>query len=125
MSDLGIGLDRDSPACEDRLGFARQKKCSGSERPVERLDSHTVPGGEQSAVVAIPDSECEHPIQAIQAVSAPQLVRSEHHLGVSLGSEGASMALEFLAKLQEVIDLSVVGDPVTTGWIGHRLRPRL
>ena len=68
---------------ENRLDLRAEQERSALLRVVERLDAVTVAGEEQPALLAIPDGEGEHPVEAVERRLSPCRVGVEHNLGVA------------------------------------------
>src|SRR5579863_4802732 len=68
----------------------------------------------------ITDREREHSIQTLYAVRTFLLIEMNNHLGVGVGGKAMALAFEFSAKLSEVVDFSVVGDPHRAVFVAHR-----
>src|SRR2546429_660487 len=67
----------------------------------------------QGPRLAIPEREREHAIEPLErAPKAPFDNRRQHHLRIRVPTEATAEPSEVLAKLAEVVDLTVVGDEV-------------
>ena len=115
------------PAGEDRLDLAREEEhlalAVGVRHPgeVDRLDAEVVAGQGEPLLVAVPDRQPEHAVEAVERVVPPLRERLEHDLGVGVGREGAAERLQLGAQVEVVVDLAVVGDHVAPVGGVHRL----
>src|SRR5512146_2170949 len=88
---------------------------------VERLDVQPIASAEQLPLGAVPDRECEHPAQVIDAVAPILLVQMDNRLGVTFRSVAVAGRFEISAQLLMVIDLAVEDDPDVLVFVGKRL----
>ena len=79
--------------------FALVDSYEGGRCAFERLYAQAVAGEKQRLVVAIPDGEGEHAVEALEAAGAPLPPGGEDRLGVALGDEGVPLRLQLGAKL--------------------------
>lgn len=70
---------------------------------------------------SIPESKGEHSAEFLQALFTPCAVRFQHDFGIGVADECTSATFEFLAHIAEVVNLTVVDDPVSSVGIVHRL----
>src|SRR2546428_8014713 len=96
---------------EQRLDLGREQEVSRRLGVVKGLDAEPVARTEQPATVAIPDRECEHPLDARETVLTPAQIRVEQYLGVGTCRERRASPLELGAQLAVIVDLSVEDDP--------------
>src|SRR5256712_11551797 len=96
---------------EQRLDLGREQEVSRRLGVVKGLDAEPVARTEQPATVAIPDRECEHPLDARETVLTPAQIRVEQYLGVGTCRERRASPLELGAELAVIVDLSVEDDP--------------
>jgi len=89
---------------------------------IERLDAEVIARHEQrgNRSAKIADGEGEHSVQALYAVRAFFLVKMDDHFGVGVGREAVPFAFEFMAKVSEVVNLAVIGDPDGAVFVAHR-----
>ena len=59
------------------------------------------------------DRERPHSIESLQASDTPLRIRCDDDFSIGRGPEKRSQALKLAANLQIVVDLAVIGDPVT------------
>src|SRR5690606_29398702 len=92
-----------------RLEFRAKNNLTTSEYCiVERLDAEPVPRQEQRFGTTVPQRECEHSVETIEAALAPLLPGMHDYLGIASGAEYVTLSYEFLGKLPEIVDLTVV-----------------
>jgi len=87
---------------------------------MRKIAAHQATGNDVPAVV---DSECEHPVEPLDAVRAPLLKRVQQHLGIGMVGAPAVLAerLEFLADRRMVVDFAVERHGHGAGVVHHRL----
>ena len=73
--------------------------------------------------LSVPEGEGKHAAKLMQAPLTPVPIGFEDHLGVGIAAKVQSRLLELRANLAEVVDLSVVDDPVAGCGIVHGLMP--
>ena len=88
---------------------------------VERLDAQAVPGAEKSTGVLVPDGEREHAAEVRDAVRAVLLIGVQDGFGVAMGCVAMAGGFQARAEIGVVEDLSVVDNPETAVFVGHRL----
>ncbi|HYA12764.1 MAG TPA: hypothetical protein VEF33_00330, partial [Syntrophales bacterium] len=89
-------------------------------RIIKWLDPKPVPDAEQSLPGFIPQGKGKHTPQMVHTVGTPLAVGLQDHLGV--GSSDELLLPQFGPQLEEIINLTVKGDPVAP-LIPHRLIP--
>ena len=67
------------------------------------------------------DREGEHAVQVREAVFTPGAIGGHQDLGIAMGGESDSGALEGSAKVREVVDFAVESDCDLAGASYHRL----
>jgi hypothetical protein len=77
-----IELARDFRADQQRFDFRRQQQSARRLRPIQRLFTRAIAGGNQRARAAVPQGEREHAAQPPEEVLAPLLVRVHEHFDV-------------------------------------------
>ena len=92
---------------------------------VERLDPEAVPREHEPPPARVPDRDGEHPAQALCELFAVLFVEMEHHFGVAVRPEVMSGALQLVAQLAVVVDLTVLDDVEGAVLVGDRLVARL
>src|SRR5579864_2509085 len=88
---------------------------------VQRLNSHGISRQEQLVPLRIPDCEAEHASQFCQATFTPAPVSPQQHFRIGMAAKRGALALQGFANLPEVVNLTVVGNPVSGLRIVHRL----
>src|SRR5205085_7475551 len=86
---------------------------------VKRFDAEPVACAKQPARPSVPNRECEHPLNPLQAVLAPAEICLQQHFGVGARGELPAGALQLGAQLAMIVDLAVEDDRGAFG--GHRL----
>ena len=98
------------------MGQQRPQLGSEKQRPVllgvvERLLPETVPHQMQHPVLAIPQGQGKHAVDAIEGgAQPPGADRLHHHLGVAVTAKEAAVVGESGPQLDRVVALAVVGD---------------
>ena len=72
-------------------------------------------------LAGVPDGEGPHAIEAELTILPPLCIGGEDDLAVRAGDETVAEAAQLLAQLDVVVNFAVVGQPVTSLGIGHRL----
>src|SRR5581483_9366864 len=88
---------------------------------VQGLDSHVIAREEELTLSGIPDRECEHASKFVEASTCPSSIRLQNYFGIGVASEVCSCQFQLGANFAEVINLSVVDDPITSFRIVHWL----
>src|SRR5580700_6914542 len=88
---------------------------------MQRLDAEAVARQEQPSFLDIPDGKGPHAVEAQLALRTPLRIGGEDDLAVGVGDETMAETTQFLAQLNVVVDLAVIGQPVTPFGVGHRL----
>ena len=115
---------------EQRLDLDANRKRAVDDRVVEGLDAEPIAGAKQLLALPIPNGEREHAVEVVQRLGTPMGVRCEQHLRVAGRPELVAERLQLRLQLQEVVDLSVVGDPqpavrLDMGWCPAADRSRI
>src|SRR2546423_885601 len=71
----------------------------------------------------IPDGEGEHPPKFEQALGTPTRIGLQHHFGIGMAYERRAFPLKLCPNVAEVVNLSVVDNPVAGLGIEHGLVP--
>jgi len=71
--------------------------------------------------LGIPDSKCEHPAQFIEERIAPTSQCFENHFGIGMTGEAIPLSFKTRTQILTVVDLAVVGNPVSSEWVLHGL----
>ena len=88
---------------------------------IQRLYSQPISGQDNATGIALPEREREHAQKAFDAFCAPRMVRFDNDLGVPIGEKSIAAGLELFAKLSEIINAAVEGDPDSQFGVEHRL----
>ena len=72
-----IGDRGESRKGEERLDLGGKHEVSGGRRVIKRLDPQAIASAEQTARPSVPDRECEHPLNVLEAVLAPLAIGME------------------------------------------------
>jgi hypothetical protein len=80
-------------------------------------------GDEQAVLAGVPESEGEHSTKFREASLAPPGISLEQNFGVGVAGELRAGPVKLAPNVAEVIDLSVVNDPVAGFRIVHGLMP--
>ena len=124
VADAGLAGRKRLAGGAERLELAREHETTPFEPVVEGLDAEAVARAEELATLPVPDRERPHPVEPLDAASAPLVVGGEDHLGVRAGAEAVTAGLELTPELEVVVDLAVVDESIPILRIGHRLPPR-
>ncbi len=121
---LEVQLGAPGRVREHALDLGGEHERLAEPRPVERLDPEPVARQRETPLVAVPDGQREHPVEALERLFAPGGERVEHDLGVAGRAEREAERLELSAQLLEVVDLAVVVEHVAAVGRDHRLAGR-
>src|ERR1700722_1250327 len=88
---------------------------------MQRFDAKAVARQKQSMLAGIPDSKCPHSIEPQLTVRSPLRISRKNDLAIRVRDETMAETAQLLAQLNVVVDLTVIGEPVTSVSIGHRL----
>src|ERR1700733_10509892 len=106
---------------EQGLDFGRKGKTASLLHVVARFDSEMISchkqGGAAGAQVA--NAECEHTVQAFNAVWAFLLVEVNDDFSLALRRKSVPLHLQIAAQFGEIVDLTVVGDPDSSIFVAH------
>ena len=106
------------------LDLGRDRNQSVGRAPqVQRLDPEAIASRERPPGDAVDEHEGEHAVEALEASLAPFPVSVQDDLGVAARHERISQRFELRAKLDVIVDLAVVDDPVAPIGSRHRLMP--
>ena len=119
--DTLVDLRVDVAENRERLGFRREGKGAPPVGVQEGLLAETVPRTEEHTAPRVPDREGEHPVQLGQTVRPPLRVGAQQDFGGGLAPEAVAEAAQAIPKLDEVVDLAVVGDRESRLGIQHGL----
>jgi hypothetical protein len=104
------------------LEFGGEEEAATLPSVVERLFAVAITGEVEAALVAVPEGEGEHPVEAGEGLgNAPAFEGGEEDLGV--GGAAPGEGTEFLAEVLVVVDLAVEGDDEALRGGGHGLVP--
>jgi hypothetical protein len=106
---------------DERLDLRTEQQVVAGARPVQRLDPVSIAGDEERALVAIPDGEGEHAVEALDAARAPLAVGEQHDLGVGVRAKRVAARDQLVAQLAEVVEFAVVDDRQAPVLGTHRL----
>src|SRR3989442_3408467 len=124
MQRLPIHRPGNLRMAEQRLDLRGEEHDAVAAPVVEGLLAETITGDQQPPPPAVPERECEHAPQVLDAGVTVTLVGGEDHLGVAGRGERPAGRVEPGAKLAEVVDLAVEDDAQLAVRAGHRLPPR-
>src|SRR5271170_7524270 len=116
-----IKASRNQTRAEQGANFGGKKKIRTRFRVIERLDAHGIASHEQAVLTRVPKSEGEHSTELRETGLAPAGVSFQQNFGVRMADELCTSLLKLEANVAEVIDFSVVGDPVAGFWVVHWL----
>ncbi len=121
----GNGIDRRVDLAALAGEQCRKRRCEPetARHPsqVQRLDPQPVPRQHQSAAVALQDGDGEHPVQVLDEVRSPCVVRLEDDLRVPVGEEAIPLVAQRCAQLAVVVHGPVVRDREAKIAVHHRL----
>src|SRR5579863_1826133 len=113
MQCLRIKLCLDS--CNLQKCFNLRCKCKTitAVEIVERLDTEMVASHEKNRAARshVTDCESEHSVESLHAVRTFLLIEVQDHFSICMGDEAMTLRFQFGAKLAEVVDFPVIGDP--------------
>ena len=109
---LNVGEQR-----QERFNFRSEVEGIVDDCIVEGLNAEAVASGEQP--LPIPESECEHTSEMVQAIHSPFLIGCKNGFGVRGGPESPAGG-ELLEKLEIVVYLSIIANHGAV-LRGHRL----
>src|SRR5262249_41852441 len=116
-----IRARRDETALENRLDLGGEEQTVAGKRPIQRLHAKTVARKQQPARNGVPQGEGTQPAELMDAVVTPFFVRVNDRLRVGPRSIHVTGPLQTRADVAMVVNLSVVGDPDVTAFVGQRL----
>ena len=88
---------------------------------MQGLDAKSVAGQQQAPVPYVINCKGEHATQLLNTIASHLLVKMDNHLSISVGAETMASAFELPAKLQKVINLSVVHNANSLVFVENRL----
>ena len=91
---------------------------------VQRLDSQSVTRDEELLLSSVPDRECKHSPEMLDAVCTILFIQVHDRFGVAVRSIDVPTRDELFAQREVVVDLSVVDDPEITVFIRDGLVAR-
>src|SRR4051812_30196267 len=80
-----IELFRDQLICKQAADLGRECKNAIGIKIIKRLYSQAIAGDEQFFIYGIPDSECEHAVEAFQAIAPPAGIGGKYNFGIRIG----------------------------------------
>src|ERR1017187_459007 len=103
------------------LNFGRKGKTASLLHVVERFDSEMITCHKQSgpAGAQIANAECEHTVQAFNAVWAFLLIEVNDDFRVGLRRKSMALHLQIAAQLSKIVALAVLGDPDSSVFVAH------
>jgi len=84
--------------------------------------SHPVARQKQPLLLAVPDSEREHSVEALQSGCPVERALVQQNLGIRMSAESASPPFQFCAQLEVVVDFPVINDLIASRSNRHGLR---
>src|SRR5262245_39703454 len=84
---------------EDRLQFTGEEKAIAAGMIENRLDAQPIPGDKDLPPRSVPDRECEHAPQVVDAARSMLLVEMDDHLGVRVRFEDVPAGDQLLTQL--------------------------
>ncbi len=109
FQSLQIGFDVQNKR-QQGFDFRGKEQHPANHGVIERLDAEWIPSTEERLLRLIPQSECKHAPELIDAVWTPLAIRMQNHLGIGVRREQVGAQLCF--QLEKIIDFTVVGDPI-------------
>jgi hypothetical protein len=91
---------------------------------VEGLFANPITSEEKPALLSIPQCKGEHSAKALKAIGPSLSIKGENYFCVGLRTKACAVGLAFLAKLLEIVDLTVEDDAIASLRIEHRLAPK-
>ncbi|GAC1516573.1 MAG: hypothetical protein NVS1B11_37660 [Terriglobales bacterium] len=88
---------------------------------IEWFNAHMIARKKKPVPYCIPDGKGKHPPELLEAGFTPTAIRFKDYLGIRAAAKSGTSTFQFLAHLAEVINLSVVDDPVPAFLVLHRL----
>src|SRR6185437_7052163 len=88
----------------------------------EGFDAQMITCTDQSLALFVPQSEREHPIEALRASLAPLAIGHEDDLSVRPGPEHVAQGSQLSTELDVIINLTIEDKPLQPVGCGHRLR---
>src|SRR5262245_34360345 len=96
---------------EQRLDFRRESKELRVRIVVKRLYTDSIPCGKQRSCACVPDGECKHPAQSIDALFPVFFPCTQYRFGIRICPEFVSGADQLRSQLPVVINLSIEDKP--------------
>src|SRR5262245_48068269 len=72
---------------QQRLDFGRERELSRTLQVEERLDTEAIPRHEQLTLLGVPDRECKHADELVEALRSVSGVQMQQHFRVGIGAE--------------------------------------
>ncbi len=113
------------PRLEPRVGkkgfrLGRERDAIAVDVIVQGLLADPIARDEQAPPPSIPQRQCKHAAEAVEAADAPFTIGGENDLSVGPGMENVAASFQLSAQFQEVVDFSVEREDVTTISREHR-----
>src|SRR5262249_61421248 len=106
---------------DQRSNFRGERTDLRVQPVVDGFDAEGISRDDEPTLLAVPDRQAEHFIQAVQDAVTPFLVSVDDDLGVRARPEGVTARFELCSNLTEVIDLTVENHPDMLLQVAHRL----
>ncbi len=103
------------PRLEPRVGkkgfrLGRERDAIAVDVIVQGLLADPIARDEQAPPPSIPQRQCKHAAEAVEAADAPFTIGGENDLSVGPGMENVAASFQLSAQFQEVVDFSVERD---------------
>src|SRR5258708_1563018 len=90
---------------------------------IQRLNAKPVTGNEQCSLLTVPNRECEHAAQVLNAIAAVLFVKMNDGFGIAIGAIAVAALLQFLAQFGVIVDFAVEDNPNCAVFVAERLVP--
>jgi hypothetical protein len=117
-----VNLERNEPGAEEGRNLrSEDEKARLFQMVIKRFDAEPVAGAEQEVRSKVVKTEGPHPVEFIKAVATPFLIGLQDYFRIRLSSEFVAEVFQLFAELDIIINFAVIGDPLGSVIIGHRL----
>jgi hypothetical protein len=107
----------------DRFELRPEDDAMRSVEYVQRLDTQSIPGQQQTTTTDVKDGESEHSVQAVEALLPPLLESTKDDLGIRGGSKVVPESEQFFPQRGVTVDLAIEHDNDGPIFVAHRLLP--
>src|ERR1700747_384009 len=96
---------------QQRLDLGRERKAGSPSRVEQWPDAHAVAREDDLTPAAIPNRECEIPVEPRHAIRSQLLVKMHYDLGITFRPQFVASRPKFITQFDIVEDLTIEGNP--------------